>query len=260
MSLSVKKLTNTDAENLNTNKNNNDDEHFDEDDEYDSNDFGDFGEEHDDDFNDDDDDLDNFYTNDPERFEYECFPIEKIDWILEKKCEKVVNCLKLDDPYDAILLLKQFKWNAQKIVDLFNKDSQNFLETYFSDNNNNNKSNTATPSSSATTEQNNQNVKSSKLDSFINIFTQESTMFKPIGTAAGHRQAVGLKLDPTSNSRQHYCNICCAVKLEMSCLDDCVHQFCLECWRLHFESLISLGNTSVFECMETKCKSVASKD
>ena len=245
MSMSVKQLTSND----NLNNNNNEDDQYEE--EYDSTDFGDF-DDHSaalDDFN--DDDPDNFYTNDPERFEYDCFPIEKIDWILEKKCEKIIHILKLDNPYDAIFLLKQFKWNSQKIVDIFNKDNQSFLEAYFSDNNNN-KSNTA--SSTSVVDQNNQNVRSSKLGSFINIFSNDSGIF---GSLFRSKELI---FENKAHGSLHYCSICCSYKLEMSSLDDCSHFFCLECWRLHFESLISLGNTSVFECMETKCKIIASKD
>jgi hypothetical protein len=247
MSISVKQITSND--NLN---NNNEDDQYDE--EYDSTDFGDF-DDHSaalDDFN--DDDSDNFYSTDPERFDYDCFPIEKIDWILEKKCEKIISTLKLENPYDAIFLLKQFKWNSQKIVDIFNKDNQSFLEAYFSDNNNN-KSNTAT-SSTSVVNQNNLNFRSSKLDSFINIFSNESTIFRsPLKS-----KELVLENKKSEPGSLHYCGICCTNKLEMSSLDDCSHFFCLECWRLHFESLICLGNTSVFECMETKCKVIASKD
>ena len=206
-------------------------------DEFDTNSYGDF-------FN--DDDIDTMHLNNPEYFEFECYPIDKIDFILENKCEKLISALKLDNPFDAIFLLKQFKWNSQKIIDLFMKDNQSFLETYFSDNNNN-KSNTPTTSSNQ--------LDRPRLDSFINIFS-ETNLF------SSHLN----KTNSVDKSKETliYCNICCTNKpnsvLEMISLDECSHCFCFDCWRLHFETLISLGTTSFFECMETKCKTIASKD
>jgi len=253
MSLSFKSVT---ANKTNNNNNQNDD-NLNEDENYDDDDYesADFDA---DDFDgnailDDEDFADNLYYKDPEHFEYECYPIEKIDWIQEKKCEKIINFLKLENPFDAIFLLKQFKWNSQKIIDLFTKDPQHFLETYFNDNNNNNKSNTTTI--------NNQNDKS-KLDSFINIFSNNSDFFTPQNSATKltNNKLNKETLSPSKLVLNNYCNICCTNKLELISLNDCLHCFCFECWRLHFETLISLGNTSFFECMETKCKSIASKE
>lgn len=193
------------------------------------------------------DESDNLYSNDPEYFDYECYPLEKIDWILESKCEKVMSVLKLDDPFDALYLLKQFKWNAQRIIEVYHKDEQLFREAYFSDNNNN-KSNT--PATSSTS-----HLDRFKLDSFVNIFSSESKIFKIKSPS---------KLGAKPRANVNYCNICCTNKPnadhEMIALEECKHFFCYDCWRLHFESLISLGTTSFFECMETKCKSIASKD
>lgn len=49
---------------------------------------------------------------------------------------------------------------------------------------------------------------------------------------------------------------------EMWALNDCLHYFCIDCWRQHFESLINFGAflTSTLECMQTKCNTIASKE
>lgn len=47
----------------------------------------------------------------------------------------------------------------------------------------------------------------------------------------------------------------------MMALAECGHEFCAECWRTHFESILSsAASTAAFECMQTKCKAIASKD
>lgn len=79
------------------------------------------------------------YANDPEHFEYECMPLSKIDSITEKKCQRLVDALRLDDTLDAVYLLKQFKWNCARIIEMYAKDKQEFVSKYFSDDNNNNR-------------------------------------------------------------------------------------------------------------------------
>lgn len=79
------------------------------------------------------------YVNDPEHFEYECVPLSKIDSITEKKCQRLVDALRLDDTLDAVYLLKQFKWNCARIIEMYAKDKQEFVSKYFSDDNNNNR-------------------------------------------------------------------------------------------------------------------------
>lgn len=88
---------------------------------------------------DDDDEADDLYAHDPEHFEYECLPLNKIDTITEKKCQRLVDALRLDDNLDAVYLLKQFKWNCARIIEMYTKDNQGFVSTYFSDDNNNNR-------------------------------------------------------------------------------------------------------------------------
>ncbi len=109
------------------------DEDYDCDDYYYDNDNADFP---------DDDSLDvnDIYQNDPEHFEYTCYSLEKIDWIVEKKCERLIEHMSLEEPLDALFLLKMFKWNVQTIIDLYEKDKQTILQAFSSDKNNNNNS------------------------------------------------------------------------------------------------------------------------
>lgn len=47
----------------------------------------------------------------------------------------------------------------------------------------------------------------------------------------------------------------------MLALDECGHEFCVECWCAHFESVLNSAYTSAaFECMATKCKVIADKE
>ena len=111
------------------------------------------------------DDLDDFgdendlYANDPEQFAYESVPIEQIDTVVEKKCQRISAHLKLDDPLDSVYILKKFNWNCQKIIDAYDKDTQAFLNTYFSDANNNDHSKTMCKDKL-------------RLTSYLNIFTE----------------------------------------------------------------------------------------
>ena len=91
-----------------------------------------------DDLNEEESNENNIYTNDPEYFDYECYSLEKIDWIVEKKCEKLIEKMSLEDPIDALFLLKKFKWNTNKIIDIYEQDNKAFRNTYISDKNNNN--------------------------------------------------------------------------------------------------------------------------
>ena len=92
------------------------------------------------DFNEEEESADetNIYLNDPEHFEYDCYGLEAIDWIMERKCERLIEALRLQEPVDALLLLKKFKWNVQRVIDIYEEDRPAFWQTYFSDNNNNN--------------------------------------------------------------------------------------------------------------------------
>jgi hypothetical protein len=59
---------------------------------------------------------------------------------VEKKCERLIEHLSLEEPLDALFLLKMFKWNVQTIIDLYEKDKQTILQAFSSDKNNNNNS------------------------------------------------------------------------------------------------------------------------
>lgn len=231
----------------------------------------------------DDDDDDDPYVKDPEFFDYELFPLNKIDLIVEKKCERLRSHLKLDGKFDAIYLLKQFKWNCQKIIDLYEKDKQDFLQIYFSDNNNNS-SKSAESTASYT-----------KLNFYLGIFdsslscpssamqcikspvttttensavvtakTSQTAVKAAIKSSSttGNDVAVTAKKKPTSPIS--YCEVCCTTKpnveQDIACLPECLHHFCRDCWRQHFEFLIVNNTTSFFECMETECNSIASKE
>ena len=197
---------------------------------------------HDDHEDDDEEEEQSLYLNDPEHFDFECFPIDKIDSIVEKKCETLNNHLNFDDMYDSLYLLKKFKWNAQNIIETYEKDKVNFLQTYFSDNNNNKSLNPSSMDS----------VDHARLSFYINIYTDESKLFlKKETRLSSHLLAL-------SNT----CEICCLTKntSEMLTVGDCLHYFCRECWRTHFELSIQSGTTSLFECMQTKCRVIASKD
>ena len=84
-------------------------------------------------------DVDDPYANDPEHFDYECLPLNKIDSITEKKCQRLIDTLRLEDTLDAVYLLKQFKRNCARIIEMYTKDKQEFVSKYFSDDNNNNR-------------------------------------------------------------------------------------------------------------------------
>jgi hypothetical protein len=207
----------------------------------------------------DDEDDDNHYTNDPEYFEYESYPIERLDWIVEKKCEALNEHLKLDDPFDVLTLLRQFKWNHQTLIEAYKKDRTRFLSTYlFSDDNNNNNEKVMNKTSV------NDFV---RLVSYVGIFSGsqggesavagQSRIQSRIGRLLASRHATHLK-----RPVDMFCNICCSTQVdELVTLDDCgVHFFCLDCWSLHFETHIKQGAGSLFECMQTKCSALASKD
>lgn len=187
-------------------------------------------------------DENDLYLNDPEYFEHECYPINKIDWILEQKCQKLMQNLKLDDPWDALYLLKQFKWNHSKIIELYTKDKASFLSLYFSDDNNNNSKKTIVS-------------EKTRLISYLNIYNENLPLFQKIKNSSS---------SPSQKTIENYCSICCCTKTnpdnDMLALDECSHFFCTDCWRMHFESLIQNGASHVYECMQTKCNVIASKE
>lgn len=211
-----------------------------------------------DDFNDDDTTEDDIYKSDPEYFEYECYNLEQIDWIVEKKCERLIETLGLSDPIDALYLLKKFKWNVQRIFDAYETDKQGFLQAYISDKNNNNDVKAS------------ENCNRFMLMSYVNIFTNESKIFANVKT---HEEEKKPQIGVISGKKfDTYCDICCMNQLDIesnmaAAIDECSHYFCRECWRTHFESLINesfwnrfAATSKAFECMQTKCKSIASKD
>jgi hypothetical protein len=208
---------------------------------------------------DDDDDENDYYTNDPEYFEYESYPIEKIDWIVERKCEAVMSHLKLDDPFDVLALLRHFKWNHQALVTAYNKDRKSFASTYLlysDDNNNNNSGNRSKVNVSDRI----------RLLSYVNIFggcssTSQSIYSKiqaSLNKSSNSERVVG----PRADKDELFCSICCSTQIdELVALDECgAHFFCTDCWSLHFEANIKQGAACLFECMQTKCSALASKE
>lgn len=209
------------------------------------------------DFNEDSTDESNIYLNDPEHFEYECFELEKIDWIVETKCQRLIDILKLEDPINALVLLKKFKWNVQKIINSYEQDKPTFIQTYFSDDNNNNQVKAASDNSR------------SMLLSYVNIFKNESNVFASIKEQAEKKD---LKVGLICKKIDKYCDICCTNELDTeldmgAALDECGHYFCRECWRTHFEALINesfwnrfAATSKTFQCMATDCKAIANKE
>lgn len=99
------------------------------------------------------------------------------------------------------------------------------------------------------------------MSSYLNIFGENSSncctpLSKPSSKSLG------------KNEEERLCEICYrevnnseSVTDQMLSLEECGHEFCQECWRTHFESVLSSAYTaSAFECMQTKCKVVADKD
>jgi ariadne-2 len=209
----------TNDENADKNNNDYDDNNYDDDEDYDDYDdmLSNNGHYDDDDGLIDEEDP---YENDPEYFEYKCFYIKDLKNTLNEKTEKISQLLEIK-LLEANDLLKKFKWNYFKIVDLVAKDRDLFIETYLNDNNNNNKTQLVSSSTGLTL---------SKLALLPN--------------------------------KQDTCAICYDkkdIKNEMDCLD-CMHLYCKSCWRTYFEQLIRQTNTSIFECMNTKCKLIANEE
>lgn len=104
---------------------------------------------------------------------------------------------------------------------------------------------------------------------YVNIFNNESKIFSHIKP---QEEAQQLPVALASKQYDTYCDICCTNQLNIeqdmaAAIDECSHYFCRECWRMHFESLINesfwnrfAATSRVFECMQTKCKAIASKD
>jgi hypothetical protein len=98
---------------------------------------------------------------------------------------------------------------------------------------------------------------------YVNIFSNESKIFANVKVLEEKRCIE--KFDT-------FCEICCSNQLNIeqsmaAAIDECGHFFCRECWRMHFESLINdsfwnrfAATSRAFECMQTKCKAIASKD
>ena len=160
--------------------------------------------------------------DDPEYYEYKCFYIKELKSILNEKCEKISELLDLKYS-EANDLLKKFKFNYFKIVDLVKENKKSFVETYIKNSN-----------KAATTE------------SAISVSTVISMSSK-------------LAL---ISSKYEQCTICYEkkeIKSDMCCLD-CMHLYCKTCWKTYFEHSIYNSNTSIFECMNSKCKMIANQE
>lgn len=192
---------------------------------------GDNYEDDDDDIDgaDDDDDDDDYYKNseeleyedpydDPEYYEYKCFYIKELKNVFREKIDKLSVLFDIKQP-EAEELLKKFKFNYFKIIDLVNKNKNLFIETYLNDDNNNSKT-------------------------IVSSVMSTSSSFKHLSM---------------QSSRQELCTICYEkkeVKTDMDCLD-CMHLYCKLCWKNYFEHTLRNSNTSIFECMNSKCKLIA---
>lgn len=185
------------------------------------------------------DDNDDLIQSDPEQFDYQIYPMNKIDVIVEQKWQNISNVLKLDEPLDALYLLKQFNWNHQTILNEYKKDTSSFLNAYFSDDNNNNSKKSSS-------------INKTSLISYLNIFTESK-----LSSMVNNRTILKKK----STENLNCCEICYCDKSadEMIALDECSHFFCTKCWKMHFESLIHQASDHYFECMQTKCNVIASK-
>ena len=188
---------------------------------------------------DNDDDDDDYYGNseelefedpydDPEYYEYKCFYIKDINSVLKEKNDKICILLDIKEP-EANDLLKKFKFNYFKIYDLASKNKNSFIEAYLSDDNNNTKITQSIVSSSSS-------IVATKANSF--------------------------KLISMQSNRHELCTICYEkkeIKSYMDCLD-CMHLYCKNCWKNYFEHMIRNSNTSIFECMNPKCRLIADQE
>jgi hypothetical protein len=260
----------------NGNKYNDDDYDYDDNDNDDDNENDDMNNQNDNNDNDADDDNDDdcdqmnndyydeecydeeFYeetdphSDDPEHFEYEHFDLNDIDLIQHKKYENVSTLMSSSNQNDIITLLIKNKWNLKRITQLYNKDKESFHRLYLSDNNNNTNNNN--DNNNNTNELVNTTAERSRLTTFINIFKD---------TISCEINKLNEDLTTLSQSDNVYCRICCVNRNRMHrALPQCGHSFCTECWSMHFEHLVNIGSSSLnsFECMETKCKCIASKD
>jgi hypothetical protein len=197
---------------------------------------------------------------DPEYFDYDSYPIDKIDWIMEQKYESVASLLKLSDPVEILSLLSEFKWNNRTIIELMKKDRKHFIEKYLSnqeDDNNNNKNTTTKNRDISSNER-------TRLLSYLNIFNgdnceKKTPLFSKILKELDNKSTTN-NINKKS-TLDNFCSICCSSSdANLLSLDECTHEFCIDCWSMHFESLINQKMNSLFECMEHKCSILASKD
>lgn len=203
---------------------------------------------HDDDDDYEDQDEAHRESLDPEFFDYESYPLEKLDWIVEKKCEQLISYLKLEDPLDALVLLRQFEWNHQTIIETYNKDKKQFIMDYLytGDSNNNNSKKFDSLQDRI------------KLASYLNIFGDSSNTL--LNTLSEKIKQIDSSECSKREEDAGLCNICFTNETDLASLAQCSHMFCVDCWSMHFEAHIQQGGHCSFECMQTKCNSVASRD
>ena len=108
----------------------------------------------------------------------------------------------------------------------------------------------------------------SLLTRFVNIFNANELPSSLQTTTKSTTTSESTKTIAAATAA-NFCNICCTSSqssqpLVMLSLDECGHSFCSHCWYMHFEHQIRFGGggatSSSIECMQTKCKSVASKE
>lgn len=108
------------------------------------------------------------------------------------------------------------------------------------------------------------------LSSYVNLF--ENVLTIPRVAATTTTMTTTKKLT-NSQADESFCQICYRdlgktnssgddnSLVMMLKLHECGHVFCIECWSFHFQSILSsAASSAAFECMQTKCKSIADKE
>lgn len=109
------------------------------------------------------------------------------------------------------------------------------------------------------------------MSAYLNLFEDFSST-PPQAKAISSSSSTNLvKLINSKKDEDIFCQICYRnigkgqnatdhISSQMLALQECGHEFCIECWCSHFESILcSAASSSSFECMQTKCKTVAGK-
>lgn len=110
------------------------------------------------------------------------------------------------------------------------------------------------------------------LSSYVNLFENVLTLPRVAATSTTTTTTTTKKLTNSPIDDESFCQICYrdlgGKSKDVACnapvmlkLQECGHVFCIECWSFHFQSMLSsAASASAFECMQTKCKSIADKE